>query len=94
MLPFSTAPYHDKRSGHRLRFTPEGRGGGMVWTGDGWEKTGEWRRFLRGNDEVLEISYNYAREETFLLTVTAADEGCITAFRLTDGQAQVWEFAV
>ncbi|WP_126247417.1 hypothetical protein [Chitinophaga rhizosphaerae] len=94
MLPFSTAEYKDVLSGQRLRFPPGSRNGGVVWTGEGWEKVGTWKRALQGEKEVLVITYNFAREETFLLTVIAVENGAIAAFRLTGRHDGKWEFRV
>ncbi|WP_423737537.1 hypothetical protein [Chitinophaga caseinilytica] len=94
MLPFSTAEYKDAFSGQRLRFSPESRGSGMVWIGEGWEKVGTWKCALQGEKEILEITYNFAREETFLLTVTAVENSVVAAFHLVDRHDGKWEFRV
>ncbi|MGE7778262.1 hypothetical protein ACQKLP_26335 [Chitinophaga sp. NPDC101104] len=94
MLPFSTSEYKDALSGQRIRFSPESRGSGMVWIGEGWEKVGTWKRAPQGEKEILEITYNFAREETFLLTVTGVENGIVAAFRLAGRNDKKWEFRV
>lgn len=72
----------------QIEFFPEAQGSRFVWQGAGVDKLGTYRF----DEDYLEISFNYAREERYLFTVLEKMEGIITRFRLKDRSGREIEF--
>ncbi|WP_157962860.1 hypothetical protein [Chitinophaga deserti] len=92
LLKFAHTEYYDTVSAQRIRLFPAAQGNQFIWEGDGWEKNGEWQIEAREGTNILHVGFNYAREETYRLTVLDEEAEGIGAFRLKNEAGKEWTF--
>jgi len=80
--------YQAKGSSSTIQFFPEAQGRRFIWQ----DKTGTYRVLQREAVYFLELSFNYAREETCQLTILHTEENIISHFILSDKQGRDTEF--
>jgi hypothetical protein len=80
--------YQAKGSSSTIVFYPEAQGRRFIWQ----DKSGTYRVLQREAVYFLELSFNYAREETFQLTILHTANNIITHFILSDRQGRDTEF--
>lgn len=90
MFP-SPATYQDKGSDATIAFFSD-TDNRFLWQGANLHKLGTYKLRRDQGSDYLELTYNYAREETYKVTVLDMEEGLITGFLLTDGHGQETEF--
>ncbi len=63
------------------------------WHSDKFDKLGTYQ-LSKGNDGryLLQLSFNYARESTYFLTILHTEKEMITGFMLTDGEGNETSF--
>lgn len=72
MLLFVNRYYHDSVSGAVIRFFRKNDENWIAWKEAGWEKLGTWSLTHRQEKIILVFKYNYAREESYVLTVLSS----------------------
>lgn len=80
--------YQAKGSSSTILFYPESQGRRFKWQ----DKSGTYRVLQREAVYFLELSFNYAREETFQLTILHTTDNIIAHFILSDRQGRDTEF--
>jgi hypothetical protein len=93
MEPFlSPVTYEARESSSFIQFFPESDGQRFVWRGPGADKAGTYQFLEREGAYFLELSYNYAREDTYQFTILHAEDETITRFIIKDSQGRETEF--
>lgn len=92
MLTFAHTEYYEPVSTQQIRLFPASQGSLFIWEGEGWEKNGEWRIEDHGGIRTLQVGFNYAREESYLITILEENTEGISAFRLKNEAGKEWTF--
>lgn len=79
LFPLHTV-FRDVNSDQTIRFFPGTEGYKFIWQSPGTDKHGTYQ-FL---DDQLELSFNYAREETYGFTILEREGDVVISFRLKD----------
>ncbi|RPD38988.1 hypothetical protein [Chitinophaga barathri] len=80
--------FRDIKTDQTIQFFPDTEGNKLIWKTPGADRFGTYQLLK----DRLEISFNYAREETYLLIILQMEEDTITAFRLKDRLGRETDF--
>ncbi|HWK05071.1 MAG TPA: hypothetical protein VNS58_15625 [Puia sp.] len=90
--PSTPAVYQAKDAGSTIKFFSDKEGSQFVWQGTNIDKVGTYQLQRVRNTYHLQLSFNYAREETFIIDFLNYELDTIISFRLTDRHGRKTEF--
>lgn len=88
----SILEFSSKESGNGDSLSAKDNGGSFSWRGSQMDRLGTYQLQQTGETYHLELSYNYAREATYLVTFLHSEQDTLISFRLTDHHGRQTEF--